>query len=402
VSGAERVLLLDVLRGLAMFGVLWSNLNDWYGTTDPVTGLQHALAWTQEWLIESRFYSLLAFLFGMGFAIQLTRAELRGMDVRAMFCRRMAALLGIGIVHGVLIWRGDILTAYALVGLLLVVFRRLSPRALVVWAAALLVVSPYVVRAVVIGFGVTFPKPPDPRQVDAVYAHGTFTQIMSMGARGYLFWYRRWPLNVFPPFLALFLLGLAAVRVNLLDRLMGARRQLIRILAASIVATVVLGYLAAHLPNWWPPAKTPPALMDALFRVRTFRPMVIVTISHLMMWSNACAYAAAMALLVSIPAWARRLQPLAAAGRMSLTTYLTQSLISVTLFYHYGFGLYGRVGYDGTLGITLTVFTLQMWASVWWLRRFRFGPMEWLWRSAAYGKVQPMRRREPGIATAAA
>src|SRR5262245_61616133 len=337
VSGPERVLLLDVLRGLAMFGVLWSNLNDWYGTTDPVTALQHALAWTQDGLIESRFYSLLAFLFGIGFAIQLTRAELRGMDVRAIFCRRMVALLGIGIVHGMLIWRGDILTAYALVGLLLVFFRRLSPRALVVWAAALLVVSSYVVRAVLIGFGVSFPVPPDTQQVNAIYAHGTFTQIMAMGARGYVFWYRRWPLAVFPPFLALFLLGLAAVRVNLLERLIGARRHLIRILAASIVATVVLGYLNAHLPNWWPQAKTPPTLLDALFQVRTFRPMVTTTIWHLMTWSTSCMYAAATALLVSIPTWARRLQPLAAVGRMSLTAYLTQSLISVTLFYNYGF-----------------------------------------------------------------
>ena len=183
---------------------------------------------------------------------------------------------------------------------------------------------------------------------------------------------------------------------------MGARRHLIRILAASIAATVLLGHLDAHLPNWWPQAKTPPPLLDALFRVRTFRPMVMTTIWHLMTWSNSCVYAAAVALVVSIPAWARRLQPLAAVGRMSLTTYLTQSLISVTLFYHYGFGLYGRVGYDGVLGITVTVFALQVCASVWWLRRFRFGPMEWLWRSTAYGKAQPMRRREPGIAAAAA
>jgi uncharacterized protein len=95
VSGSDRVLLLDVLRGLAMFGVLWSNLNDWYGATDPVTGLQHSLAWTQDGLIESRFYSLLAFLFGIGFGIQVARAESRGMDVRPMFCRRVAALLGI-------------------------------------------------------------------------------------------------------------------------------------------------------------------------------------------------------------------------------------------------------------------------------------------------------------------
>jgi uncharacterized protein len=401
VSAPERVLLLDVLRGLAMFGVLWSNLNDWYGTSDPVTGMQHALAWTQEWLVESRFYSLLGFLFGMGFAIQLTRAESRGVDVRAMFCRRMAALLGIGIVHGMLIWRGDILTAYALVGLLLVFFRRLSPRALVLWAAALLVVSPYVARAVVIGFGVKFPSPPGQQQIDAIYSHGTFTQIVAMGERSYLFWYRRWPSVVFPPFLALFLLGLAAVRINLLERLMGARRRLIAILAASIVATVVLIFVNIGLRTWWPLAKTPPTLSDVLFRPRGFRTMVAMPILQLIIWCNSCAYAAAMALLVSSRAWARRLEPLAAVGRMSLTTYLTQSLISVTLFYHYGFGLYGRVGYDGMLGITVTVFALQMCASVWWLRRFRFGPMEWLWRSAAYGKAQPMRRREPAIAAAA-
>lgn len=401
-SGPERVLLLDVLRGLAMFGVLWSNLNDWYGASDPVTGMQHALQWTQNWFIESRFYSLLAFLFGIGFGIQLTRADERGVNVRAMFCRRMAALLGIGIVHGMLIWRGDILTAYALVGFLLVFFRRLSPRALVVWAAALLLISPYVLRAVVIGFGVRWPRPRDTQQVDAIYAHGTFTQIMAMGARGYLFWYRRWPAAVFPPFLALFLLGLAAVRVNLLARLTGARRQLIRILVASLIATVVLGYVTAHLPDWWAPAKSPPPLFDALFRVQTFRPMVMGTISHLLTWSNAGVYAAAMVLLVSIPAWGARLRPLAAVGRMSLTTYLMQSLISVTLFYHYGFGLYGRVGYDGMLAITVTVFVLHMLASVWWLQQFQFGPVEWLWRSAAYGKAQPMRRREPEAVAATA
>jgi uncharacterized protein len=100
-----------------------------------------------------------------------------------------------------------------------------------------------------------------------------------------------------------------------------------------------------------------------------------------------------LALLTSFPAWARRLQPLAATGRMSLTTYLSQSLISVVLFYHYGFGWYGHVGYDGMFAITMVVFALQMAGSMWWLRQFRFGPVEWFWRSIAYGKLQPMRRR---------
>ena len=95
-----------------------------------------------------------------------------------------------------------------------------------------------------------------------------------------------------------------------------------------------------------------------------------------------------MALLLSIPNWGRRLAPLAAVG---LTTYMTQSLICVTVFYGWGFGWYGRVGYDGILAFTLVLFSLQMAVSSWSLRRYRFGPMEWIWRCAAYGKRQPMR-----------
>ena len=120
ITPQERVLLLDVLRGMCLFGVLWSNLNDWYMANDPVTSLDHALHWTQDWLLESRFYSLLGFLFGIGFAIQLTRAAQRGQDGATLFLRRMAILLVIGVVHGILIWQGDILHAYALMGFVLV------------------------------------------------------------------------------------------------------------------------------------------------------------------------------------------------------------------------------------------------------------------------------------------
>src|SRR6478672_10480642 len=87
VAPSERIQALDLLRGWALFGVLWSNLNDWYGTTDPVTNLDHALSWTQQYLIESRFVSLLVILFGIGFGIQLTRANDRGFDVRNTYYR---------------------------------------------------------------------------------------------------------------------------------------------------------------------------------------------------------------------------------------------------------------------------------------------------------------------------
>jgi uncharacterized membrane protein YeiB len=107
-----------------MFGVLWSNLNEHYAPVPPSTPLQHALAWAQGNLIELRFYSLLGLLFGIGFALQLTRAESRGVDSTRLFLRRMAVLLAIGVIHGTLVWGGDVLTEYALLGFLLILFRR--------------------------------------------------------------------------------------------------------------------------------------------------------------------------------------------------------------------------------------------------------------------------------------
>ena len=373
-----------------MFGVLWSNLNEAYGTLVPSSGLDYGLATIQDWLIQFRFYSLLGFLFGIGFAMQLTRAEQRGVDVRPMFYRRMAALLGIGIVHGMLVWGSDVLTEYALIGFILVMFRRLPPRWLLVAAAANLILVPYVISVSLGHLGIQFG--PAPQNDGPVFGHGSFLQIVRQVERDYLYWYRRWPLFVFPSFLSLFLLGLWAVRVDLLKRLIARRTALAWILVAAIAGTLLGGYLVVHLPRWWPLPKSSAILGSPLFYLRPWREVLFGLAERLQVWSNASVYAAALALLVSIPAGAKRLQPLAAVGRMALTTYLTQSLISVALFYHYGLGWYGQVGYRGMFAITAVVFAFQIAYSTWWLRRFRFGPMEWLWRSMAYGRRQPMIR----------
>ena len=180
VAPQERIPLLDVLRGFCLFGVLWSNLNDWYTTANPATHLDQAIRWTQDWLVESRFYSMLGFLFGIGFAIQLTRAAERGQDVRNLFLRRMTALLAFGIVHATLIWHGDILTAYALADFALVTFRRWSPRMLLFTVPALWLFFPYFVVHLAGIFGIQLPRYDRAwREVNQhalqIYAHGTWT-----------------------------------------------------------------------------------------------------------------------------------------------------------------------------------------------------------------------------------
>ena len=102
-------------------------------------------------------------------------------------------------------------------------------------------------------------------------------------------------------------------------------------------------------------------------------------------------YASAIVLLAQRAAWKKWLAPLAPVGRMALSNYLFQSLVYVTLFYRYGLGLEGTVGPALLTVLSIFIFVLQILLSRWWLTRFRFGPMEWLWRTLTYGKLQPLR-----------
>jgi uncharacterized protein len=113
------------------------------------------------------------------------------------------------------------------------------------------------------------------------------------------------------------------------------------------------------------------------------------------MWSNAAVYALLFALALSYQRAAQLLQPLAALGRMPLTTYLTQSLVSTALFYNWGLGLMNTTNLTGKFSFILVVFSLQIAFSVWWLRHYQFGPAEWLWRSLTYGRRLPLRILSP-------
>ena len=355
VPPSQRIATLDILRGFAMFGVLWSNLNDWYGVwnlaPEPVSLIDRALLWCQTWLVEERFYSLLGFLFGIGFAIQLGRAGARAAEARKIFVRRMLVLLGFGLIHGFLIWRGDILTYYALIGLLLLVYERLSPKWLLVATAATFLLVPLALRSIFHALNIPFGGSTSTTPAQAqIYAHGTYMQVAAQRARDFVFKYSH-TLPGFSAFLTLFLLGLWFERTGWRARVLSDVRWLRRVLLVA-VAVAVAGF-------YW----------DQQFLV----------------WGSSAAYASVVALWAKQPRWGRFLHPLGAVGRMALTTYLTQSIVCTTLFYGWGLGWYGSVGYSGAFALAVTLFAAQTVASVYWLRRHRFGPAEWLWRRLAYG-----------------
>ena len=398
VAPQERVQLFDVLRGFCLFGVLWSNLNDTYTVARPVTALDHALRWMQDRLVESRFYSMLGFLFGIGFAIQLTRAAQRGQDVRNLFLRRMLVLLGFGIIHATLIWHGDILADYALVGFALVLFRRLSSRKLLIALPVLWLLYPYLVFHLARLLNIDLPDYGSAwqqlsKQARQAYAHGTWAQAVAAGWRQYFGWLvRDLVLGGSTSFLGLFILGLWAVRVDVITRLTRRRAYIVRAFVGAMLCWAALQYMQLKIDHW---LAIPPMGPVATWReLRFWWPpwgLIIHFIAESTTWANSAVYALLFALALSFPAAEKRLRPLAALGRMTLTTYLTQSVVCTALFYNWGFGLMNRTNLTGILLVTLVLFSLQIAFSVWWLNRYPFGPAEWLWRSLAYARKMPFR-----------
>jgi len=399
VAPEDRVATLDILRGFAMFGVLWSNLHFWYGGPWSVTALDSAIGWVVDWMVESRFYSLLGFLFGIGFAIQLQRAEARDSDGGKVFLRRMLALLGFGLVHGLFIWSGDILAEYALLGFLLVLYRGLPGKRLAVAAALTYLLLPYVIPIIFRTLNVPVGSRgffQGGKVATSIYGHGTFAQIAIYRSQDFLYRLRGLATSGgYAGFLTLFLLGMMAARAGLVSKLCGNTRQntkwLLGALTGSLVIMAGALYWFSSFQTWWPARLLAgrSTWHDLAFWSPRGR---VLTLSYdLMVWGNSAAYASALALLALRPRWSARLAPLAAVGRMPLTTYLTQSILCTTLFYNYGFGWFGQVKNTGILAITVTIFALQLAASSIWLRLFRFGPAEWLWRSCAYLRAQPMK-----------
>lgn len=404
VSSGERVELLDILRGLALFGILAANIRGFAG---PASAYFHPAAyWTAlpdriaqafiDAFVQGKFIAIFAFLFGIGFAVQFERASARGGRFGWTYTRRLAILFLFGLVHGALIWWGDILLAYALIGFVLLAFRKRRDTTLLVWIAVCLAIP---LLLLVLGYLASLggasgenPLPPpaadELARVTALMANGSWNDIQAQRMKDVVTY--NW--SFFPMFslqlLAYFLSGLYAWRKRLLtpdaSRLPSYRRVMLYALAIGVSGQ---------------------ALLTAVRSVVEL-PMVPTTLGELALWTFATlaapalsiGYICAVILLVHDPAWHARLHVFAAVGRTALTNYLLQSVVGTLIFYGYGLGFFGRIGPAWLLPLTVVLYAAQVAASRWWLDRYRFGPAEWLWRRLTYSGPLPMRAGDTGAA----
>jgi uncharacterized protein len=401
VSLSERILFIDVLRGLALFGILAANMRAFFAPLDcydHIGVLFHGRAdvLAQAFInafIQGKFFSIFSFLFGMGFAIQMSRAEARRVRFMGFYPRRLLALALFGLIHGILIWAGDILLTYAVSGAILLLFRKRQQKTLLWWAAGLFALPIVGSTTFLILYFSRFhrpwmdPKPPDMQKLHEViniYAHGTVRQIL---AQNWVEWKRELPFTLFAIYAAaLFLLGMWVWRAGIVERLEEYRPVLKRVCAWCIPAGLVLSIHVAIVQ-----AVVPPGTVSLW---GWFAGILWLPGSHIL----AAGYVSGLALIFLHQDWRRPLLPFAAVGRMALTNYLMQSVLCTLFFYHFTTGLYGRVGPAIGLAPTVILYGAQVVFSNWWLQQYRFGPMEWLWRGMTYGKFPPMRREEPAPA----
>ena len=398
-----------MLRGWAIFGMLLVNV--WvFQTFDlPLLPVQLTQVFTHPadqialWLIDSfaaaKFWSLFCFLFGLGFALQMRRANARGVGFLPFYARRLFALFLIGTVQVLLapLW---VLPNYAIVGFFLLPLRNQSSRLLLV-VAVVCVMVPQIrdgreLRDIQI-------RRADPqleqelKQQEAkseesrnarrehtvgVYTEGTLKDVVVYNAGRYtdkvfsLDFY----LDLLGGELPLFLLGLYVGRRRIFEdipaHLPFIRRVMWWCLSLGVLNLVVN---AVFLSLWTDPSFTISYIIDIAINV---------------LWYVGAAalglfYAAVIVLLAQREEWKQRLAPLAAVGRMALTNYLLHTLILLMLFHN--FGLYGKIGPAMGLVVGVLLYAFLVGVSLWWMRRFRFGPAEWLWRTLTYGALQPLR-----------
>ncbi|MFC4024495.1 DUF418 domain-containing protein [Oceanobacillus longus] len=378
----NRLVWIDAARGFAIFGIFIVNIGAFsapyfmHGGAEQIWNSPLDLM-TQGFIdvfFQASFYTLFSILFGFGIELLKDRLVARNADVQSFLFKRLIILIGFGIIHAFFIWHGDILLSYGLIGLLLLFFLNVRDHFLISWGVFLLVgsvgllsLAMYGARNYLGGYSETVIN-----QALTNYQSSSLLTIWSQnyddwtyanGGIGFLF--------LAATLLPLFLLGMYIARKRWLHEPQKHAVTLKKIWLISLIAfvSIKMGPYLFGNPIWFS------YIQDNIGGT-----------------ASAIFYIVSITLLVRNKLGLKLVQPFISVGRMALTNYILQSVISFILFYGVGFGLYGMIRPAAGIAIVLIIFTIQVFFSKWWFTRFRFGPMEWIWRSLTYNSLQPFRK----------
>ncbi|HTM26311.1 MAG TPA: DUF418 domain-containing protein [Vicinamibacterales bacterium] len=377
-EAAERLHALDVLRGLALFGMILVHFHQ--KTRRDASGLEDLIGWGVWVLVEQKAWATFAFLFGAGFAILLRRLERRGAPVAAIYLRRLAMLAVFGVVADVA-FGFHILFEYACWGFVLLVVRRWSTRTLLFAAALSACTRPVAAEASAIhAWWTSTPLPavttsPLAEAVEAAARQHSYLILLSARWSSFIGTFPTSWRGILPDTnLALFILGLLAVRHGILDD----PKRHVRLIAGWMTFGAAAWACAWLVLRKLPPVSMPGARWPLEFGLGLVQDQ----------WLCFTYIGAIVLLLAFRPAWTARLAVFGFAGRMALTNYLVQAAALDALSSGYGADLKLRP-YVYSLAAVL-LFAAEAATSRAWLARYRFGPLEWLWRTVTYARVQTL------------
>jgi uncharacterized protein len=396
---SARVVSIDVLRGFAVLGILVMNIQSFsmpgaaYANPTAYGDLNGPNFWV--WLISyvlagQKMITIFSMLFGAGIVLMTERLEATGRPV-LIHVRRMAWLILFGLLHAHLLWYGDVLYAYGVCGLGAYIFRRQRPAVLVIWAALLIAFA----AANDVSYGISLQSaPPDvvaevqrgwqppPEAIAAelaAYRGGWLDQLpVRSGEAFYLETFAFFTL-IGPDILGRMLLGMALYKLGVFS----ARRS-----RRFYLGLVGLGFLVGIPIVLYGVYRNVAAGWDVQYSVFIG--------SQFNNWASllvALGWIGAVMLACQAVALAPLTRLLAAVGRIAFSNYILQTLICTTIFYGHGLGLFGRVDRVGQIAIVTAIWAAELVISPFWLARFRFGPLEWLWRSLTYRRIQPFGKR---------
>jgi uncharacterized protein len=399
VTGAERIVSIDVLRGVALLGILVMNVQSFAmieaAYMNPTAYGDLAGADFVVWLLshvfaDQKFMTIFSMLFGAGILLMAERAEDRGRRSAPAHYRRMGWLILFGLLHAYLLWYGDILYFYGMCGFVVYLFRRLRPTWLIV--LGLLAVAVPSLLFTFFGWTMQFwadeqlvemardwAPPPDAIEKQLEIYRGGWLDQMELRAPSagtfqtfiFLIW-GAWRAG------GLMLVGMALYKLGVFGARLSRLAYLI-LVGAGVVAgipLVLLGVYRNFAAGW--------SVEYSQFYGSQFNYWASLLVS--------AGWVGAVMLVCKRGALPWLTDRLAAVGQTAFSNYILHSVVCTTVFYGHGLGLFGRVDRVAQAGIVLGIWVLQLIVSPLWLRRFRFGPLEWLWRSLTYWRLQPLRR----------
>lgn len=375
----ERVISIDVMRGFALLGIFIVNMlffHSPYIYINPYTWFHLPGDYeTYKWIdifVQGSVYPLFAMLFGYGLSMQFMKSQERETSFAKLAARRLSVLLLIGCIHAFLIWSGDILITYALAGFVLLLVIRLKPIWLFIISAVLFIIPNGLLNGLLYWMGkfdsdslIIFTGIQEIESSIEAFSQGSWLEIFDQRLADWLYMtqYGLIILVMFFTIVPFLFIGAAAAKLKLIER----ARELKVFWIVTILITLIVGTVIKWIPF--------------MKEANLFTMSVQDTFGGPL---QAIAYGGILALLCTIPAMQRFFSPFAKAGRMSMTIYLMQSIIATTIFYSYGFGLYGRIDIQTGTWMAIGIYLLQLVFCELWFMKYKQGPVEALWRKLTY------------------